>query len=302
MRRIHCATFAAVVVVGFASVASAADMPIKAPIVNAPVAVPYNWTGCYVGVNGGYGWNNGHSTYQDPNTTSDPINQIPFVGGATALFIPGPSPSEKGSLGGVTAGCNWQRQQWVFGIEGDIDAGNISGTRTTVGPRTAGDAAINGYYTGPEAITANGGFGASAQEQVSLRWLSTVRGRLGIAVQDHLLLFATGGLAVAQGSTAGFVDITIPGNPASAARWSGSNSATMVGYVVGGGAEWAFSDHWTAKVEYLRYDVGNISHPLNCVANPFGCGSGVTAYATLGNTSSSVQGSIVRVGVNYKFN
>ena len=44
MRCFHYAALAAVAVVGFASVASAADMPTKAPIYKAPVAVPYSWT------------------------------------------------------------------------------------------------------------------------------------------------------------------------------------------------------------------------------------------------------------------
>ena len=47
---------AAVAVFGFASVASAADMPVKAPVYRAPVATIYNWTGCYVGAHVGGGW------------------------------------------------------------------------------------------------------------------------------------------------------------------------------------------------------------------------------------------------------
>jgi len=38
-----------------------------------------------------------------------------------------------------------------------------------------------------------------------------------------------------------------------------------VGFTIGGGAEWAFTDQWTAKAEYLWFDLGNVSHPLNCV-------------------------------------
>ena len=53
MRRFRSAALAAVAVVGFASVASAADMPLKAPVIT-PAA--YSWTGFYVGANGGYGW------------------------------------------------------------------------------------------------------------------------------------------------------------------------------------------------------------------------------------------------------
>lgn len=40
---------------GIVQVASAADMPVKAPM--APAAAPiYNWTGFYVGLQGGYAW------------------------------------------------------------------------------------------------------------------------------------------------------------------------------------------------------------------------------------------------------
>ena len=47
---------ATVAVIGFASIASAADMPVKAPVYRAPVATVYNWSGCYIGLNAGGGW------------------------------------------------------------------------------------------------------------------------------------------------------------------------------------------------------------------------------------------------------
>jgi hypothetical protein len=43
MNRFQCAALAAVAVVGFASVASAADLPTKAPVYKAPIAIPYSW-------------------------------------------------------------------------------------------------------------------------------------------------------------------------------------------------------------------------------------------------------------------
>ena len=65
MRRFQCTLLATVALVGFASTASAADMPVKAPIYKAPVVAPlYNWTGPYIGIAGGYGW--GHSNQTDP--------------------------------------------------------------------------------------------------------------------------------------------------------------------------------------------------------------------------------------------
>src|SRR5947209_8237038 len=50
----------------FAGSALAADLPVKAPIMHAPVPV-YNWTGCYLGAGGGYGmWNQDFFGETDP--------------------------------------------------------------------------------------------------------------------------------------------------------------------------------------------------------------------------------------------
>jgi outer membrane immunogenic protein len=116
-------------------------------------------------------------------------------------------------------------------------------------------------------------------------------------LSDRGLLFLTGGLAAAGISSSGSVDLA---NSAAFATWGGSNSSTRTGYTVGGGLEYAWADHWTTKAEYLWYDLGRISHPLNCTAMSSGGCSFV--YSTLGNTVSSVRGSIVRVGLNYRFN
>lgn len=197
MRRLQCALLAAVAVIGFASIASAADMPTKAPAAIAP----YNWTGCYVGVNGGYGWNNGRSSYDDVNALGDPVNGRPN-NGATLAFVPVPSDTGgSGGLGGVGAGCNWQSQRVVYGIEGDFDLTNFSGSQNTA--VTAGPGAQIAVGAGAFFFL-NGS--ATASEQVSLRWLSTVRGRVGFAAQDRLLLFVTGGLAVGQVNSQGSVN------------------------------------------------------------------------------------------------
>jgi outer membrane immunogenic protein len=101
----------AVGVVLAAQSAGAADLSV-APLYKAPpaeVTQVYNWTGFYLGVNGGGGW--GHS-YWDANTTGIPLS---------------------GGLVGGTAGYNWQTGHVVLGLEGDIDWADLSGTRTTAG-------------------------------------------------------------------------------------------------------------------------------------------------------------------------
>lgn len=148
------------VVAAFAALAAtpslAADMAVKAAPRSPPVSV-YSWTGCYVGVNGGYGWNNGNTHYNDTNTTSDPINFIQN-GAGTAVFVPTPSGTGgAGGLGGGGVGCNWQSQQWVYGLEGDIDGGHIAGSQTnSVTTAGVGLISIGGVSIGaPATATAS---------------------------------------------------------------------------------------------------------------------------------------------------
>ena len=97
---------AAMAAFGFASAASAADMPVKAPMA-APLALAYNWTGFYIGVNGGYGW--GHSSFD---------YAPPDVGH-----------NNHGGLVGGTIGFNYQfAGPWVLGAEADWDWADIKGS------------------------------------------------------------------------------------------------------------------------------------------------------------------------------
>ena len=94
---------AAITVVAFRP-ALAADLPIPSYPPPLPVAV-YNWTGIYLGINGGFG--TGNSKWSD-----GPI-------GTTDSF------PTSGFLIGGTAGINYQIGEYVFGIEGDGDWTNL---------------------------------------------------------------------------------------------------------------------------------------------------------------------------------
>jgi len=92
-----------------AGTAVAADLPPRyPPPYRAPIYSPvYNWTGFYLGINGGGGW--GRSQW-------DGIDKFDVSGG----------------LIGGTIGYNWQWGQAVVGVEGDIDWSGIRGTTTTL--------------------------------------------------------------------------------------------------------------------------------------------------------------------------
>jgi opacity protein-like surface antigen len=85
--------------------ALASDLPIKAPLYQAPIAAPpYNWSGFYVGANFGGGWSNG--------SLNIPGNNL--YGGLTEF------------IGGVQAGFNFQTGHFLFGVESDFDGASFS--------------------------------------------------------------------------------------------------------------------------------------------------------------------------------
>src|SRR5713226_6742448 len=107
MKRASIGLLAAILAWGSAT---AADLSpgYQQPIARAPVYYPvYNWTGFYLGINGGGGW--GRSQW-------DGVDRFDVSGG----------------LIGGTIGYNWQINQLVIGAEGDIDWSGIRGSTTTL--------------------------------------------------------------------------------------------------------------------------------------------------------------------------
>src|SRR5664279_5299042 len=120
MRRLQCALFAAIATIGFASIASAADLPVKAPM----IAPGYNWSGFYIGGNVGYGFASntvaGFTSFTDaaPFFTAGPY----LAAGGNVL--PGVKP--KGVIGGEQIGYNWQVSPiWVLGLVADLQASGM---------------------------------------------------------------------------------------------------------------------------------------------------------------------------------
>jgi outer membrane immunogenic protein len=243
-----------VAIVGLASGASAADLPRKS--VPQPFVQPlpiFTWTGFYVGISGGYAFDNGKSQ----------------LNGSPALLATGLAPAGSaktlgdGFLIGGTLGYNYQIGSVVVGIEGDLSYIDL------------GKSVIGG--TAPLSVTLK-------QE---MNYFGTVRGRLGYAF-DRFLVYATGGLAFADAKST--TTIAIPGS-----SWSGSKSDTKFGYTIGAGVEYAITNNWSAKVEYLYYDLGKQNYSSPLVGGP---GLGAPVFGT---TKSENSGNIVRAGINYRF-
>jgi outer membrane immunogenic protein len=116
MKSLISAVFGAGLAVAIcAAPAAAADLPM---VTKAPVAAPvFSWTGCYLGVNLGYGW----------GRASESITGGGVTGSASANL--------NGVLGGGQIGCNYQWNSIVWGIEGDFQG---TGQRRTDSTSIAG--------------------------------------------------------------------------------------------------------------------------------------------------------------------
>jgi len=290
--------------------ALAADLPSRKgpPPIYVPPPPPPMWTGFYLGLNAGGTFGGSDSV----TTSGGPLGLIngpwgycfPYytnVNNAFGLAANSVNPvSNGGFIGGGQVGYNYQfNNAFVVGLEADIQG--IAGSSGS--SSVSGFSAINTY---PYALPNNVGSTATASK--SLNYLGTVRGRIGYLINPTLLVYGTGGLAyggVNLRSAFFAVDtLWVPPGFATPAFGGSSYSDTRVGWTAGGGVEWLFLPNWSAKIEYLYYDLGTATTPVS-VPTQFGHG----IFAFLGplisagqQVSSHFNGNIVRAGVNYHFN
>jgi outer membrane immunogenic protein len=118
------------------------------------------------------------------------------------------------------------------------------------------------------------------------------------------LLYATGGLAyggVKSSTTIAQSDTGIlPGNVTATYAGTGSISETRAGWTAGGGVEWMFARQWSAKAEYLYYDLGSATYPVGSLVANVRCFFSPTWVADALSTTC-FSGSIIRLGVSYQF-
>jgi outer membrane immunogenic protein len=265
MKRLLAAA-AGIVALGMTGSAFGADLPLP---VKAPPPPPwYDWTGFYIGANGGYSWGRSWDRFSGPGfaTFTSPFNM-------------------NGGLGGGQIGYNWQFNRiWVIGLEADIQGTGERGSTglpTIVIPGGAGVAPI-------ATVTSTGTFSQK------LPWFGTVRGRVGVEPVDRVLLYFTGGFAYGEvDSTASATASAAfpPAAPFATVTANASAKNTQPGWTAGVGGEWAFISRWSVKAEYIYVD-------LSAFTNTF-TGTG-PSFATI-TARTHFTDNIFRVGINYNF-
>ena len=223
--------FASVATVCLANAAYAADLPVyEAPV--AAVVAPYDWSGFYLGLQGGYAWGSADTDVR--------------TGGVLFSSI---DPDGDGFVGGAHAGYLYQFDSFVIGAEADIEYSGIDGSDRNA--TIFGDGEIN--------------------------WMASLRLRAGYA-WDRVLLYATGGLA--------YADVDGGGGPIASPRQGYSDDAW--GWTLGAGADYAFTDNWSARLEYRYTAFDDV-------------GSGLAPLYPGFNASTDIDLHAVRVGVSYHF-
>jgi opacity protein-like surface antigen len=178
--------------------------------------------------------------------------------GSTHWAQPGnmAEPDYAGYLAGGQFGYNYQFGHTVLGIEADAGVSNARGSISCpLDPNSYG-----------------------CQDDVGA--LGSITARLGYA-WGRALFYAKGGWAFGEVTTGMALNY---GTPASGTALTSSTNWEN-GWTAGGGMEFALTDRWSAKAEYMHHEFG---------ANAYTVAQGMTA-------STAASGDAVRVGVNYHF-
>ena len=160
-----------------------------------------------------------------------------------------------GGLLGGQIGYNFQVQKLVFGLEADLSSTWLQGSAACPNP------AFNCGH--------------------SYNWMGSLRGRVGLAVNDNrTLLYATGGAAWADVDYAAKDAVT-------GATFGTGFSQTHLGWVAGGGIEHMLTPNLTARIEYLYYGFDPVTAPAGALGG--------------GPASLDLNTQTVRFGLNFQF-
>ncbi len=228
MRRIVLASAVAMIIGGSAMTAEA---QVVAPVSMATLPVVFTWSGPYVGAFGGYGFGRSSATTVPPAGVFAGFDE--GVNGLTLALAP------RGLFGGITIGYNRQSGAIVVGVEGEGGFLNFTDTALMTGGLPAGE--LNGLLDDDTGTVAYG-------------WYATLAARLGIAIDRTLLYAKAGGIIAQYAGLYADLDGAAPGTIDPAGRTT--LGGPQYGYLLGGGAEFAFDANWTAKLEYNYFNLG----------------------------------------------
>jgi outer membrane immunogenic protein len=255
--------FATTVAAALAGPAMAADLGAR-PYTKAPViaAVAYDWSGFYLGLNGGGGWS--HKCWDLNAFGGLPVNPV----------IPDGCSDGSGAVAGGQIGYRWQSSAWVFGVEAQGDWANLKGSNTSL---------------------ALAGFAGGLTNQSRVNGIGLFTGQVGYA-WNNVLLYVKGGAAVTADK---YNELLSQIGPFPAGTVFAQASETRWGGAAGVGIEFGFAPNWSAGVEYDHLFMGsrNVTETTTGATGIFGPAAG-TVFRT-DNIRQDVD--MVTARINYRF-
>jgi outer membrane immunogenic protein len=264
---------AVLALLGVGTSAIAADLPTRKdpppPIMANPA---FSWTGFYLGIDAGWGDRRENNNYAAPGVPSPPG----FIAADAAAISAGASNQldSRGGAFGAVAGYNQQFGALVVGVEGDI---------TWLGLSKSVGVTFPAPFAGPVVSS------TSAKTE----WVATIRPRAGFAI-DRFFGYVTGGLALTQNNFSQTVVYSSTFTAAGTDTFTSNN--VRAGVTLGAGLEYALSDHWSIKGEYLHVWIPSIDGTSTTHSPFFGLGTPVS-YSHSVNASLDLG----KIGVNYRF-
>lgn len=240
---------------------SAKEMKQVAPL---PSPCP-NWTGFYVGMFGGYKF----GAIDNDLSLGGDWNSHPEGRNVVEAHAPEDLDASGGELGGLI-GYNYEfTNRWVLGLEA---AG---------GYLWLDDSEESGIFH----TQSTGNF--DIRTSFKTHYLVTIGPRIGYAFCKWMP-YVTGGLAI------GDLDFfqQIRNHTYFFEPEGGSQTETNVGWMVGGGLEYAITSHWHARMQYQYIDLGDID---------FDHRSGGTLGNFIGNSKASLREHNASFAIIYKF-
>lgn len=224
---------------------AAASEADRAAFAGPPGPALADWSGPYVGIFAGAGVSTGEARRGD---IGGPLITLDVQNG---LFHDKVDHTEVDLIGGVSAGYNLQRGQFVFGVEGDLMLADF-------------DLHHRISEIDPNPTPPFTGLVTRTNFETEFGPIATARLRAGIAF-DNTLLYATGGLAVGQVENS-FI-LRLPQLAYSSPGWS--EDGINFGYAIGLGAEHRITSNIALKLEAMFIDLeDNTIHAVDNVTFP----------------------------------
>ncbi len=270
------------------SAAPALAQDIIAPVI--PGATGFDWSGFYLGVFAG-------GTAGEFDGESSGTACITCTTTATSTVSNGDGEIDYGEfsfddeswLGGGNVGFNIQNGRLVFGAVGDVAATSLEGSHS--------------FYLGEygEVPIPEGLEGIGGDIAMTLEWLSTIRGIVGITSPDgRFLFFATGGLAIGGFESElgiNFLFEEVPPAQVLAASVLDSSDydafdddeTTDIGLALGGGVGAFLTPNLSLDLTYLFVHFDEISADFD------------VAEIIIGAADAEFSAHLGRIGISYRF-